>query len=118
VPLGNATVAIADESGFIVGTNVYPAGCVIDEADITGYTWTSVDGLDWHKMKLSWQGRWQDAFFILGRTLVGVGQSWDRSTGDIPFGFVRTADLPPVALAAGPPPTPVPTPTPPQGCGP
>jgi hypothetical protein len=117
VPLGSATAAIADVSGFVVSTSVYPPGCAIDEAEIVGYTWTSVDGLDWHKMELSWQGRWQNAFFIIGRTLVGVGQSYDRSTGDIPFGFVRTAELPAITLA-GPPPTPVPTPTPPQGCGP
>jgi hypothetical protein len=117
VPLGSATAAIADVSGFVVSTSVYPPGCAIDEAEIVGYTWTSVDGLDWHKMKLTFQGRWQNAFFIIDRTLVGVGQSHDRSTGDIPFGFVRTADLPANTLA-GPPPTPVPTPTPPQGCGP
>jgi hypothetical protein len=117
LPLGSAQAVIADAAGFVVATNVYPPGCVIEDSEIAGYTWTSVDGLRWDQMKLSWKGRWLDAFFVINRTLVGVGQSHDMSQGDLPFGFVRTADLPAVPPAAAPTPTPVPTPTTPPGCG-
>jgi hypothetical protein len=117
LPLGSAQAVIADAAGFVVATNVYPPGCVIEDSEIAGYTWTSVDGLRWDQMKLSWKGRWLDAFFVINRTLVGVGQSHDMSQGDLPFGFVRTADLPAVPPAAVPTPTPVPTPTTPPGCG-
>jgi len=110
---------IADSAGYIVGSVVGPPepGCVVDLSDSTGETWTSIDGVYWRKMKAEWKGRWLNAFFIIGRSVVGVGQAHD----DGEFGFVRTADLPDEPPTAGPTPTatPLPTamPTPGEGCG-
>jgi hypothetical protein len=112
-PKGRADAAISNKAGFVVVSEIVPPGCAIDESEIVGQTWTSVDGLDWHRMKMTWTGRWLNALFDLGSTLVGVGEAHETSE----FGFVRSADLPAGALAAGPPPTPAPTATPNQGCG-
>jgi hypothetical protein len=111
-PKGYADAAVVDASGFVVVNEIIPPGCVIDESQVVGQTWTSVDGLDWHKMKLDWTGRWLNALFTLDRTLVGVGQAHETTE----FGFVRTAQVPGGTLASGPAPTPVPTPTPNKGC--
>ena len=112
-PKGYADAAIGDTSGFVVVSEIIPPGCAIDESEIVGQTWTSVDGLDWHKMKMTWTGRWMNALFDMGATLVGVGQAHETTE----FGFVRTAELPAGPLAAAPPPTPAPTATPNEGCG-
>jgi hypothetical protein len=112
-PKGYADAAVVDASGFVVVSEIIPPGCAIDESQIVGQTWTSVDGSDWLKMKLDWTGRWLNALFTLDRTLVGVGQSHETTE----FGFVRTAQLPGGTLAAGAPPTPEPTATPNEGCG-
>ena len=87
-PKGYADAAIGDTSGFVVVSEIIPPGCAIDESEIVGQTWTSVDGLDWHKMKMTWTGRWLNALFDMGSTLVGVGQAHEATE----FGFVRTAD--------------------------
>lgn len=112
-PKGSADAAIGDSSGYVVTTSIIPPGCVYDESEVVGQTWTSVDGRDWRKMKLEWTGRWLNALFTLGRTLVGVGQVYAAAE----FGFVRTADLPGATAAAAAAPTPEPTATPDQGCG-
>ena len=109
-PKGYADAALSDSAGFVVASEILPPGCAIDESQIVGQTWTSVDGLDWTKMKQQWTGRWLNALFDLGSTVVGVGQAHQ----DGEFGYVRTADLPPTGRPATP--TAVPTPTPNPGC--
>jgi hypothetical protein len=108
---------IASSAGYVAGTVTGPGGCTIDLSESTGHTWTSIDGTFWRKMKADWPGRWLNAFFIVDRRLVGVGQAHD----DGQYGFVRTADLPAQRPGPGPTPSPTPvptsTPTPEEGCG-
>jgi hypothetical protein len=114
-PAASALIAIS--AGYVASTATGPGGCMIDLSESIGHTWTSIDGIFWRRMKADWPGRGLSAFFIVDRTLVGVGQAHD----DGQYGFVRIADLPAGRPGPGPTPSPTPvptsTPTPEEGCG-
>ena len=117
-PLGSprwVDAGAVDESGYVAAVSVEPPGCVISETDIVGHTWTSIDGRDWREMNDGWRGKWLNAFFVIDRMLVGVGQGRDRQPDY--YGFVRVAAIPQSHAVAASAPTPFPTPTPNEGCG-
>jgi hypothetical protein len=118
--IGPISDVFVDESGFVATGFVFiGTGCALDPSQIQGYVWTSLDGRSWTAMpNEDFLYKRIDHLFRDGRTLIGVGLSYDldRSTAD--NGGVFTAKLPRLA-PAGPGPTPAPTPTPDEGgCGP
>jgi hypothetical protein len=107
---------VAAQAGF-VATGHYNtgSGCVIDDMQDVGVTWSSVDGLVWRQVaKSGWDGREVLALGLMGPRLIGLGVDWLRNEGD--QGMVWTADLPASAQDTLPAPTPAPSPTPAGGC--
>jgi hypothetical protein len=118
--LGPVSDVFVDRVGFVaVGFVHEGTGCLYQEGEIQGFTWTSLDGLTWAQMPLEGFVRGRiDQLFRDGRTLIGVGVRYDEEDLDVAIGTVWTARLPSVA-PAGPALTPAPTPsTEPGGCGP
>ncbi len=93
----------ADDAGFIAVGHYYPngTGCVIDEAEAVGLTWTSPDGLLWRRMpEDGWQGRYVVQLRRYNRTLVGIGLDWRSSVDG--EGAVWTSELPDASSDSGP----------------
>lgn len=117
--IGPVSDILAYEAGFIAtGFDYNGRGCRIDESDIQGFTWTSVDGREWARMPDEPFDRQRvDELLRSGRTLIGVGltyldNAWAR-------GAVWTADLPPAGSAAAEGGDPLPPGvSEPGGCGP
>jgi hypothetical protein len=119
-PIGPVSDVFIDDAGFVaVGFLFVGTGCALDPSDIQGLTWTSVDGRSWTAMpQEEFLYKRIDYLFRDGRTLIGVGLSYDPEGGTSDNAGVWTAKLPPIT-PLGPGPTPAPTPTPePGGCGP
>lgn len=115
-PVGPVSDVFVDAAGYIaVGFRVIAEGCAIEPYEIQGETWTSVDGQAWTEMPLApFLYQRIDQLFRDGRTLIGVGLSYDENEGTTARGSVWTARLPDVP-PSNPVPSPVSTPEP-GGC--
>jgi hypothetical protein len=119
-PIGPISDVFVDDAGFVaVGFLYIGTGCALDPSDIQGLTWTSTDGRSWAAMPPEdLLHKRIDHLFRDGRTLIGIGLSYDPEGGTSDNAGVFTTGLPPIA-PQGPGPTAAPTPTPDQGgCGP
>jgi hypothetical protein len=109
----------ADDSGFIIAGKWLPkpSGCALDPAEYAGVSWTSTDGLLWHRQSDDgWQSQWIEQLRRYNRTLIGIGIDY-TSPDDTGVGAIWTAKLPSLATDNGPVPSNPPSPTG-GGCGP
>jgi hypothetical protein len=118
--IGPVSDILVDDSGYIaVGFLYIGTGCALDPAQIQGLTWTSTDGQTWTPMPpedLLYKRI--DHLFRNGRTLIGIGFSYEPEGGLSDNDGIFTAKLPPSA-PDGPGPVTPPTAEPdPGGCGP
>jgi len=118
--IGPVSDVFVDAVGFVaVGFLFIGTGCALDPSDIQGLTWTSTDGRSWTEMpQEEFLYKRIDHLFRNGRTLIGVGLSYDPEVSSEASGSVWTARLPDLAPAGPGPTPPAPTPEPSGGCGP
>jgi hypothetical protein len=116
-PVGPEGGLVVDSSGFIgVGFRNTSLGCVSEDKDNIGETWTSSDGRLWRQMpeEPQFKGATIQTVFVRDRTLIGLGL--DSSVKPAPS-VVWTAQLPAASTAAGPTPVPSEKPVSGGGCG-
>ena len=105
-PVGPEGGLVVDSAGFIaVGFRNTSLGCVSEDKDNIGETWTSSDGRLWRQMpeETQFKGASIQAAFVRGRTLIGLGLD---SSVKPATSVVWTAPLAAASSAAGPTPTP------------
>ncbi len=116
-PVGSEGGLVVDSSGFIAtGFRNTSQGCVAEEKDNIGETWTSSDGRLWRQMPEDpqFKGAAIQTMLIRDRTLIGIGLDWNpKASGSV----VWTAPLPATSIAAGPTPVPSQKSVPVVGCG-
>jgi hypothetical protein len=118
--IGPVSDVLVDDTGYVaVGSLYIGTGCAVDPAQIQGLTWTSTDGRTWTPMPLEdLLYKRIDHLFRNGRSLIGVGLSYEPEGGISDNEGIFIAKLPPIA-PQGPGPAPAPTPEPDGGgCGP
>lgn len=117
-PVGPEGGLVVDSAGFIaVGFRNTSLGCVSEDKDNIGETWTSSDGQLWRQMpeEAQFKGASILTGFVRDRTLIGLGLDWNVKPAP---GVVWTAPLAAASSAAGPTPTPAPSKQPGTvGCG-